>query len=242
MRGSASKAKVQHAESEEEMARAQRAEADARKAREEAAKAPAIARMELQVEAEETRREAARMKEEAVAAAEAVTKATEEAQKMDGGEAEHEDGEGGGVGGRGDQEGGQGGEGTLLVLARTYWRALSRSCRWCRGKGRARASIAGSAATTCTNFSCPWGSRKKCVMSATKPRSHEVVLEYSGAKQGLVGTVLAMDLSAADNGAALELFLQYPAEADIVFNACSYLEACTARTKSSLQSGARCAL
>ena len=54
-------------------------------------------------------------------------------------------------------------------------------------------------------------------------KNMDVALEYSGAKQGKVGTVLAMDLSAADKGAALELFSQYPSEKETIFNACSYL-------------------
>jgi len=66
------------------------------------------------------------------------------------------------------------------------------------------------------------GFAEKGFMSATK--SLEVALEYSGAKQGRAGTVLAMDLSAADKGAGLELFSQYPTEAEIVLNACRLLE------------------
>merc|ERR1719238_1924807 len=59
-------------------------------------------------------------------------------------------------------------------------------------------------------------------MSTTE--SLEVALEYSGAKQGGVGTVLAMDLSEADKGASLQLFSQYPGESEMLFNACSYVE------------------
>ena len=65
------------------------------------------------------------------------------------------------------------------------------------------------------------GFAEKSFMSTTE--SLEVALEYSGAKQGGVGTVLAMDLSEADKGASLQLFSQYPGESEMLFNACSYV-------------------
>ena len=82
------------------------------------------------------------------------------------------------------------------------------------------------------------GFAEKGFMSATE--NMDVALEYSGAKQGLVGTVLAMDLSAADKGAALELFSQYPSEKETVFNACSYMVCLSSTCVFRLRHSCRC--
>merc|ERR1719330_1572054 len=52
----------------------------------------------------------------------------------------------------------------------------------------------------------------------------EVALEYSGAKKGCLGTVLAMEASEVDHGAVLQAFSQYPGEEETLWNACSYME------------------
>ena len=56
-------------------------------------------------------------------------------------------------------------------------------------------------------------------------KSFEVAFEYSGAKKGNVGTVLAMEMSEVDQGAVLTKFSQYPGEEETLWNACSYMEA-----------------
>ena len=73
------------------------------------------------------------------------------------------------------------------------------------------------------DFLVSLGFAEKAFMSTTKNLG--VALEYSGAKHGKVGTVLAMELSEANKGAALVLFSQYPGEQETLFNACAYLEA-----------------
>ena len=55
--------------------------------------------------------------------------------------------------------------------------------------------------------------------------SLDVALEYSGAKKGNLGSVLAMEISEVDHGAVLQDFSQYPGEAETLWNACSYMEA-----------------
>merc|ERR1719330_492541 len=53
----------------------------------------------------------------------------------------------------------------------------------------------------------------------------DVALEYSGAKKGGLGSVLAMEASEVDHGAVLQTFSQYPGEEETLWNACSYMEA-----------------
>lgn len=67
------------------------------------------------------------------------------------------------------------------------------------------------------------GFAERAFTSTTK--SLEVALEYSGAAKGLAGTVLAIELSEVDQGAVLQEFSQFPGEEEILWNACSYLEA-----------------
>jgi len=71
------------------------------------------------------------------------------------------------------------------------------------------------------------GFTERAFTSTTK--NLEVALEYSGAKSGRTGTVLAMELSEVDQGAELQDFSQYPGERETLWNACSYMEALKGR-------------
>merc|ERR1712154_599935 len=66
------------------------------------------------------------------------------------------------------------------------------------------------------------GFTEQAFMSTTS--NLEVALEYSGAKKGAPGAILAMELSEVDHGADLQIFSQYPGEKEILWNACSYME------------------
>ena len=66
------------------------------------------------------------------------------------------------------------------------------------------------------------GFADKAFLSTTKDR--DVALEYSGVKQGGVGTVLCIETSATNNGAVIVFFSQYPGEKETVWNACCYLQ------------------
>ena len=66
------------------------------------------------------------------------------------------------------------------------------------------------------------GFADKAFLSTTKDR--DVALEYSGVKQGGVGTVLCIETSATTNGAVIVFFSQYPGEKETVLNACCYIQ------------------
>ena len=66
------------------------------------------------------------------------------------------------------------------------------------------------------------GFTERAFMSSTK--SLQVALEYSGIKTGHVGTVLAMEVSAVDNGAEVVEFSQFPGEKETVWNSCCYMQ------------------
>lgn len=67
------------------------------------------------------------------------------------------------------------------------------------------------------------GFTERAFTSTTK--NLDVALEYSGAAKGLAGTVLAIEMSEVDQGAVIKEFSQYPGEEEILWNACSYMEA-----------------
>ena len=71
-------------------------------------------------------------------------------------------------------------------------------------------------------FLASLGFADKAFLSTTKDR--DVALEYSGVKQGGVGTVLCIETSATTNGAVIVFFSQYPGEKETVWNACCYLQ------------------
>ena len=71
-------------------------------------------------------------------------------------------------------------------------------------------------------FLASLGFADKAFLSTTKDR--DVALEYSGVKQGGVGTVLCIETSATNNGAVIVFFSQYPGEKETVWNACCYLQ------------------
>merc|ERR550532_1724832 len=71
------------------------------------------------------------------------------------------------------------------------------------------------------------GFTERAFTSTTK--SLEVALDYSGAKSGTSGTVLAMEVSEVDHGAVLKDFSQYPGEEETLWNSCSYMEALKGR-------------
>ena len=71
-------------------------------------------------------------------------------------------------------------------------------------------------------FLASLGFADKAFLSTTKDR--DVALEYSGVKQGGVGTVLCIETSATTNGAVIVFFSQYPGEKETVLNACCYIQ------------------
>ena len=71
-------------------------------------------------------------------------------------------------------------------------------------------------------FLASLGFADKAFLSTTKDR--DVALEYSGVKQGGVGTVLCIETSATTNGAVIVFFSQYPGEKETVWNACCYIQ------------------
>ena len=71
-------------------------------------------------------------------------------------------------------------------------------------------------------FLASLGFADKAFMSTTKDR--DVALEYSGVKQGGVGTVLCIETSSTNNGAVIVFFSQYPGEEETVWNACSFIQ------------------
>ena len=73
-----------------------------------------------------------------------------------------------------------------------------------------------------SEFLASLGFADKAFLSTTKDR--DVALEYSGVKQGGVGTVLCIETSATTNGAVIVFFSQYPGEKETVLNACCYIQ------------------
>ena len=66
------------------------------------------------------------------------------------------------------------------------------------------------------------GFTDRAFMSTTKSR--EIAMHYSGVTSGGMGTVLCIETSMTNNGAVIQVFSQYPKEAETLWNSCSYIE------------------
>ena len=92
----------------------------------------------------------------------------------------------------------------------------------CAANGQGKTVYRGLAGLELTDFKKSHGFSESAFLSTTS--NLDVALEYSGVKQNLVATVLAIPLSQIDNGAEIFEFSQYPAEKETLINACSFCE------------------
>jgi hypothetical protein len=92
----------------------------------------------------------------------------------------------------------------------------------CAENGQGKTVYRGLAGLDLTKFKKSHGFSESVFLSTTS--NLDVALEYSGVKQNLEATVLAISLSQIDNGAEIFEFSQYPSEKETLINACSFCE------------------
>jgi hypothetical protein len=88
--------------------------------------------------------------------------------------------------------------------------------------GQGKTVFRGLAGLDLTEFKQSHGFSESGFLSTTS--NIDLALEYSGVKQMLVATVLAIALSQIDNGAEIFDFSQYPSERETLINASSFCE------------------